>query len=319
VFIFKSISESDVSITETIVHKTQNLHSGSSGVISVQYRSGSKKTESDVEYTVSGSYWNSLHLLFYQSGSKHRTQEASKYADSMATLGINKLFNPQHLEKFYVSGSVISVPQKYFGERIKAKTFKLVDNSTSKEVTIKDDGFGNLYATGNSDSQSTSSPSSSANYVGNIFYDYGIITLTDTGSYSSSINYVDVSTDDYTFSFDSTQTIYTHEYIVTIEPREYNYTMNATAKGFLSGSDLYGGIHSKTPYLSPNITGSEWSPYITSIHLYSNNEQVLNVRDVDNPVRGLRKLYEPVVIAHLPRPIKVRNDMVMSFKLRLDI
>jgi len=41
-FIFKSIDESDVSTTETVVHKQQSLHSGSNGITSAQYRSGSK-------------------------------------------------------------------------------------------------------------------------------------------------------------------------------------------------------------------------------------------------------------------------------------
>ena len=46
-FVFKPINKSDVSITETIIYKTQALHSGSSGLKSVQYRSGSKNQNSD--------------------------------------------------------------------------------------------------------------------------------------------------------------------------------------------------------------------------------------------------------------------------------
>ena len=34
------------------------------------------------------------------------------------------------------------IPQYYFGEQIKPETFVLTDNSTAKEIIIKDDGVG---------------------------------------------------------------------------------------------------------------------------------------------------------------------------------
>lgn len=318
-FIFKSIDESDVSTTETVVHKQQSLHSGSNGITSVQYRSGSKIPSSDVTYDTSGSYWDSLHLLFYQSGSSLRASEASKYGQPGASLANRRSDNPTHITKFFPSGSILSIPQKYIGERIKPGTFKLIDNSTATTITIRDDNYGNLYPVDNTISNSTASPSSSDNYVGNIFYDLGVVTITDTGSYATGRSYTDATTDKYTLQFKSTQTIYTHEYTVTIQPREYNFTMNPTVRGFLTTIDLYDGYHSKTPYLSPNVTGSEWSPYITQIQLYSNNENVLNAFEDRNNIRETRKLYEPVILANLPRPIKIRDNMTMTFKIRLDI
>jgi len=314
-FVFKPINKSDVSITETIIYKTQALHSGSSGLKSVQYRSGSKNQNSDFKHTESGSYWNSLHTLFYQSGSALREAESldfNKWSYSLAHPHAN---NPQYVNKFYSSGSIISIPQQYFGERIKPRSFKLIDNSTSKEVTIQDDGHGNLYPVGHTISQSVTSPSSSDNYVGNIFYDYGIVTITDTGSYSASINYTDVGTNDYTLVLQATQTIYTHEYIVTIEPKEYNYTMNATIKDFYSGSNF--NKINESQYIASKFTGSNWSPYVNSIHLYSEHDRGLGTYDVGR--NKLIPLTEPIIIANLPRPIKIRNDMSMTFKIRLDI
>jgi hypothetical protein len=322
--VFRPIDKSSVSIAETNVYKKQSLHSGSNGINSIQYRSGSLIAGSNNLPNTSGSHWESLRVLYYLSGSLEGTgSTALRYNQPPSSLANWAIYgNPQRVNKFFPSGSIISIPQKYFGERIKPKSFKLVDNSTAKEVTIQDDGYGNLYSVGNSDSQSVSSPSSSDNYIGNIFYNHGVVTITDTGSYSSSINYTDVTTDSYTLEFDSTQTIYTYEYIVTIQPDEFNYTMNATVRAFLSGSDLIDT--NLTPYMQPQFTGSKtsddsWWPatYINSIQLYSDNAQVLGSYDVGR--NRMIPLIEPVIVAHLPRPIKMRSDMTMTFKLRLDI
>ena len=47
------------------------------------------------------------------------------------------------------SSSIISVPQKLFGERIRPKSITLTDDSGASTLTIKDDGNGNLVGAGN--------------------------------------------------------------------------------------------------------------------------------------------------------------------------
>ena len=321
---FKPIDKSGVSITETKLYKKQSLHSGSDGINSIQYRSGSLLTGANNRSNISGSYWESLRVLYYLSGSiEGSSSNATRYNQPPSSLANWSFYdNPQRVNKFYISGSILSIPQKYFGEKIKPKSFKLVDNSTSKEVTIQDDGRGNLYSVGNSDSQSTTSPSSSDNYIGNIFYNHGIATITDTGSYSSSINYTDVTTNNYTLEFSSTQTVYTYEYTITIQPNEFNYTMNPTVRVFRSGSDLMD--INLSPWIHPQFTGSKtsddpWWPgtYINEIQLYSSNTEVLGSYEVGR--NRMIPLTEPVIVANLPRPIKMRDDMSMIFKIRVDI
>ena len=75
-------------------------------------------------------------------------------------------------------------------------TFQLVDNETS--AIIVDDSNGNLYSTNATFSQSVSALSSSDNYVGNIFYDVGVVTLTETASFNGSDDYTDVTSGNYT-------------------------------------------------------------------------------------------------------------------------
>jgi hypothetical protein len=198
--------------------------------------------------------------------------------------------NKQHSNKFHSSGSVLSIPQKYFGEEIKQGSFKLTDNSTSKEIIIQDDGFGNLYAIGASITSSNNSISSSDNYVGNIFYKNGVVAITETGSYSASISYTDVTKTNYNVKFESTQTIFVQEYTLKINPNEFNATMNPTATVNVSGSNL----------LRANLTGSNWSPHMTTIKFYSGDD------------------FYPVMIARYPQPIKMRDDLTLIFKIRQD-
>ena len=39
-------------------------------------------------------------------------------------------------DKFYISGSVLSIPQNEFGDRIKPGSFTLTDNSTATEIKL---------------------------------------------------------------------------------------------------------------------------------------------------------------------------------------
>ena len=71
-YVNKAFNRNNYSLTETKVHKTQYIDSGSDGVFSVNYRSGSMSGSKIISALpdVSGSYWNSLLNLFYASGSQ---------------------------------------------------------------------------------------------------------------------------------------------------------------------------------------------------------------------------------------------------------
>ena len=184
-YVFGEIDKSSTVIENNIVNYTQNLTTSSAGINSIKIVSGS----------VSQSYWNSLNVMFYTSGSPVLSSD-SKYQFHTSNFTIYDNLNPQHLNKFhgYDSGSIISIPTHYLGERIAEKTFILTDKSYTDNSginpIIKDDGHGNLYSTNAHHSQSSATAiSSSDNYVGNIFYDSGIVAITETGSWSGSVNY----------------------------------------------------------------------------------------------------------------------------------
>jgi hypothetical protein len=246
----------------------------------------------------------------YVSKSEHEPFDSIRYTDS---------YNPQHTHQFDSSASVFYIPQQYFGEKIKPGSFQLIDSSNkyyaagsaSSQIIIKDDSYGNLYSTNAYYSQSNNtSLSSSDNYVGNIWYESGLAVVTATSSWSGSgtddsIDYTTVGGrgGTYNLKFNSSQTIFTREWIVRINPREFNTTLNPTARGYVSGSKSstnFGQLANSSPYLNPLLLTGSFSPYITSIQLYDKEGN------------------EPLIIGNLPRPVQVRDDMHIVFRIRLD-
>ena len=295
-YVFKEIDKSSILIEDNIVNYTQNLTTASAGIQSYKIVSGS----------INKKYWDSLNVLFYTSGSPTYSDEPDKFAKPSINFSIKQKTGKQFLTKYhgYPSSSIITIPSKYYGEKIKERSFKFTDlNNTDKTGTInpiiKDDGFGNLYATNANHSQSAGALSSSDNYVGNIFYEQGLAVITETGSWSGSVDYSDLATN-YTLQFDSFNKIKTHEYNVTLRPEEYNLSTNYTLRGVLSGSS--DSLSLSTPFLKAEFTSSDFQPYITEIRLYQDG-------DYDTPV----------IIATLPRPIRKSDKINTRFKIKLDL
>jgi hypothetical protein len=300
-FVFKQIDKSSTSFQNSVVSYTQNLTTSSAGVQSHKIVSGS----------ISQSYWSSLNVLFYTSGSPVYGNE-HKFGKPSSNLLIQQRNNKQFLTKYhgYPSSSIIQIPSQYYGEKIKEGSFELTDlnntdNSNNNPIII-DDGFGNLYAT-NANSNfgtlagagSTTSISSSDNYVGNIFYDKGIAVITETGSWSGSVNYSDLATN-FNLQFNSHHTIISHEYTATILPQDFNLTTNYSIRSPLSGSKE--GFSLSTPYIASTFTGSEFQPYITQINLWQ------------------KGVYDsPVIQATLPKPIRKSDKINTRFKIKLDM
>jgi len=293
-YVFGEIDKSSTVIENNIVNYTQNLTTSSVGIQSIKIVSGS----------ISSSYWDSLNVLFYTSGSSQYPGE-TRLGTPSSNLSIQPTRGEQFLTKYhgYPSSSVIQIPSQYYGEKIQEGSFQFTDlnntDNSSNNPIIIDDGFGNLYSTNAHHSQSTNANSSSDNYVGNIFYDKGLAVITETGSWSGSVDYSDLATN-YTLKFDSHNTIRTHEYNVNLLPQDYNLTMNYSIRNVLSGSSIPFSLATST--IASTYTGSDFQPYITAINLYQND-------DYDGPVMQ----------ATLPRPIRVSDKINTRFKIRLDI
>lgn len=180
---------------------------------------------------------------------------------------------------------VLSIPAAIFGDYIQPHSFYM----SFPSGTFTDDGQGNII-TGSS-------------IVGNIIYTHGIITLTgneaiynidpssSSALYSSSIYGAAIygtvitpgdwenvlfqfsSSNNFTCSFSSSYIIYETQYKCTIRENEFNFTLNpSTIKNDSTGS-VYG-----------YVTESYFSPYITTVGLYDEKQNLLAVGKLSQPL-----------------------------------
>ncbi len=229
---------------------------------------------------ISKSYYDFSRINFYLSGS------TSDNYSSQFNIGNDGSGRDTFLTKFYDTGSVVFIPQNKFDVEIKRGSFRLIDTTTN--AIIVDDSNGNLYSTNSTFSQSISPISSSDNYVGNIFYNVGAFTITETASFDSSYDYTDVTSGDYVIQYKGTTVINTYEWTCDTKPNELNDTTNVT----VFNSNGLG-------QLKDNLTSSNFPTYITEVGLY----------DDQNTLVGYAKL---------SKAIPKSQKMPMKFLLRMD-
>ena len=184
-------------------------------------------------------------------------------------------------KRYFPTGSddrigVISIPSTLFGEQLKPKSFTI----NSPSGSLIDDGEGNLYY---DDSPYILSSYVNPNYfidiyesVGNIIYSHGLITLTKTSfPGTSSLDLITnfISSSNVTMSFSSTYNIYETQYKCTVRESEFNFSLNPS---LLSGST--------NEVIYNFATGSTFSPYVTTIGLYNDDQELLAVAKLSQPL-----------------------------------
>ena len=195
---------------------------------------------------------------------------------------MGKYFNYEQTDlrypKYFPTGSnntigVISIPSRLFGDYIQPNSF--VFNSPSASLT--DDGEGNII--------------NNNQIVGNIFYSHGIITLTNDGEPGSDgygagrygealyglgdaqfINDV-INSSNVTCSFSSSYDIFETQYKCTIRESEFNFSLNPSLI-----------INNTTGSALGFVTESYFSPYITTVGLYSEDQELLAVGKLSQPL-----------------------------------
>lgn len=226
---------------------------------------------------------------------------------------------------------IFSIPQDLFGEKIKPGSIELEDTSNGKTFLIKDDGDGNLYdneyslsfdaykSGGFTEYPNVSGAPGSGSQVGNVFYEHGIMVITDTGSYKN----VGLGTG-HELKYKATHTNYEYEYMVNAAVGEYNGTTNVSATFQRSGSiTLPEGTVTMSRFFAPGsnpvngqgtfkteynatekyegfVTHSRFKPYVTTIGLYNDSNELL-------------------AVGKLARGIQLSDDYEMNFVVRFDI
>ena len=267
---FKSFTNETKNTYEFKSHKSYTLNQ--SEVNRQPFSSGSDDT------TLSN-YHKFARINFYLSGSDLAAEDDR--FNRVVTVGDKKQQSGIFLNKFYQTGSLVFISQSKFGEAIKPESFSLTDNSTTSTIKIVDDGKGNLYSTNATFSQSVSALSSSDNYVGNIFYDVGAFSITETASFNGTTNvdYLNVTRGNFSITYQGTETITTFEWTCEANPNELNNSYN--------GSVFHPSGEGK---LRDNLTSSEYPTYITEIGLYDDQHSLMGYARLSKPIPKSTKI-----------------------------
>ena len=195
----------------------------------------------------------------------------------------NYLQSTDDVVRFFPTGSsnqifVLSIPSRLWGDYIQPNSFeyKVIDADNITHI-ITDDGNGNLYIGGV--------------YVGNIIYPHGIAVFTKLQDnappapegygiseygenvYGGGISLADLTGVNVTCSFSSSFDIYETQYKATINEFEYNFSLNPS---IISGS-TDGTVYDF-------VTSSYFSPYVSTVGLYDNDQNLLAVGKLSQPL-----------------------------------
>ena len=295
---FKSLTSQDVIITPFVVNKSFTFEGSASFVNSNVFierllgknitGSFNILTEPTTGTTGSNGYsssyyqrniYNSIKQLYYSNelpnpeGTYIVTDYNNNIVESNLTTNVHSRFD-NYLQttlsqsRYFPTASnteiyVLSLPSQLFGDYINPNSFSLtIKNpaSPSTTVTYYDDGEGSIYKSGSSD------------FRGVITYQHGLIAFTQPGA-DSAMSYFFGS--QVSCSFQSARTIYETQVKCTIRENEFNFSLNPS---LISGSTQDG-------YAYDFVTGSSgFSPYVTTVGLYNENQELLAVAKLAQPL-----------------------------------
>ena len=290
--VYKSLTTSDVIVTPFKTNKSfsftgcDTLTGSNAGIDrfvgeNIIYVSGSDDTGQIVTQSKALIY-NSIKQLYYtnylrgSNGSPVLTSSIEIDGVRKGQNGIqpsyeNYLPNTLLANRVFPTGSgtqgtigVISIPSNLFGEYIKPGSIN-ISSVSGFFSPITDNGEGGLIADGVK--------------IGDIIYEQGIL-IVDRSKMTSQgfgrlITQVGNAAEP-TIQFQSTMTIYESQYKCTFSPNEYTYTQNPSA---ISGSSNSGIVYDF-------LTGSYFQPYVTTVGLYNNANQLVAVGKLSQPLQS---------------------------------
>jgi len=180
-------------------------------------------------------------------------------------------------DRYFPTGSgaeivIISIPNKLYGNYINPKTINIswYQSSGNTNILIYDDGEGNIYL--------HDSYNESTTWVGNVIYHHGMITFTNNitplGDGGDPLFPDLFNSTDKIISFQSSYTIYETQVKCNIRSDEFTTTLNPTL------------ISSSQGQVYNYATGSFFGPYITTVGLYNENQDLLMVAKLSQPLRS---------------------------------
>jgi len=310
----KEIPKSDIVVRPFKVYKEWTLDEDDITPSYGVYQTGSFNADTDIK----NSDGTSKRTLYRSIKSQFYLNPAT--SSILTEVGKRESYSSTNERVIGDTIGVLSIPQQYYGEGVKIGSLQVEYGS----ITATDDGNSNLI-------------DSASNIKGNIFYDRGLIVLTDGITDGSSLSTFDIS-------YRSTMTINENEIFISVLENEFNASQNPTAvyevggtkqtisvsklppsrlvdQEYVSQSFYNAGSkyikNSNYPFVSSlngssvgsfddyivsssvDQTGSYLAPFITTIGLYDDTNNM-------------------VAVAKLPQPIKSLPDYPVNFIVRFD-
>lgn len=243
------------------------------GNISTQYKRLIYNSIKELYYSnyLSGSYGSSASLAVLIPGND--TEGNRLVGDTYTPAFDNYLQTTLSYPHYFPTQSnadigVFSIPSRLFGNYIQPKSFVWKDGNY--DMTFIDDGEGNIIVTGNGATYPNT-------IIGNIIYQHGIIII----SYELGVDplniYDFVDSTNVTCSFSSSYSIYETQYKCTIRESEFNFSQNPTLLSGSSNDTIYNFA-----------TGSYFAPYITTVGLYDDQQNLIAVGKLAQPLPSSR-------------------------------
>jgi len=302
---YKRLSKSDIIVTPFTANKQWNVLSSSLSSSNINVYKGVSGSLYDYNTTYDDQYqtlvYKSAEQLYYRNYTTYVSE--SNYSSSFFVN--NGLISTQSLQSGQYwnypqsttheirqfpteSGATIwtvGIPRDLYGSKIKPGTFLM---TSSYDYAITEDGKGNLYLldssslltwdewedTWNIADYDWNSVPTASNFslkrVGNIIYPHGMLVFT-THSLECEL-FLHHHYGDYDVKFKNEHIIYENTVKCTVRESEFNYTHNPSISTDTSGS------------LRNFATGSDFTPYVTTVGLYNDSQELLAVAKMAQPI-----------------------------------
>jgi hypothetical protein len=302
---YKRLSKSDIIVTPFTANKQWNVLSSSLSSSNINVYKGVSGSLYDYTTTYDDEYqtliYKSAEQLYYKNYTTYVSESnySSSFFVNNGLIATQSLQSGQYwnypqsttheIRQFPTeSGATIwtvGIPRDLYGSKIKPGTFLM---TSSYDYAITEDGKGNLYLLDSSslltwdeweatwdladyewDNLPTSS-NFSIKRVGNIIYPHGMLVFT-THSLECEL-FLTHQYGEYDVKFKNEHIIYENTVKCTVRESEFNYTHNPSISTDTSGS------------LRDFATGSGFTPYVTTVGLYNDSQELLAVAKMAQPI-----------------------------------
>jgi hypothetical protein len=319
---FKSLTSQDVIITPLVTHKSFTFNGNAAwNSAGIQKSAGANipvDDEQNIEYggeTVADyqdvtftQVYRTIKQLYYSNqvpnpeGETIQTDMNGNIIAGGATLNVHSRFNnfletTLYQPRFIRSGSssnvdstslyVVSIPSTLYGDYINPTSFLCTNIATDNygTISVRDNGEGGLII---------ANGAFAGRFVGIINYAHGIAVFPDFIFDESVIGWWLISMN---LSFQSSKVIYETQYKCTLRESEFNYSLNPSmflTKGFIS--PMNSSTVDTSGIALRFVTGSSFSPYVTSVGLYDDDQQLLAVAKLSQPIPTSRTTDMTIVV-----------------------